>query len=456
MKGAYHFVGIGGIGMSGIAKLFLKQGACVSGSDISDTPALRDLLESGAKIYTGHNSKNVENADFVIYSSAIKEDNPEITEAKKLGKPLLKRAQALALLMKGRTVVTVAGSHGKTTTTSMVSYLLMNAGLYPSVAIGGVLRNIDTNAYSGDGNLFVAEADESDGSFLHYEPDYSIVTNIDYEHMDYYQSFDRQIASFREFINKTKPLGCVFCCGDDPNLMEVIKGYKGRRVIFGLNKSADIYPQEIIFNGLTSSFSCFVKGEHIGRFSLALAGKHNISNALSVIALGVELGIDKEIIKNTLLTYKGAKRRIDVKLDNEKYLLIDDYAHHPTEICATLSALKGIRKRLIIIFQPHRYSRTKNLIEEFGKCFSDADLVIITDIYAASENPIEGISALSVVESITRHSGRKGATFLPKKDIVKYISGIIKPGDAVITLGAGDITKVCDELVEELKRKSKA
>ena len=439
--------------MSGIAQLLLRCGVKVTGSDIKESKITLELESQGAKIFIGHNASNIRGASLVVYSSAIKEDNPEIMEARKSGTPLLKRAQALAKLMEDKTVITVAGSHGKTTTTSLVSYLLLEAGLFPTVAIGGILRNINTNACLGRGDFFVAEADESDGSFLYYRPKYSIITNIDREHLDYYKEFRSELDAFREFLNKTGKDGCVFCCQDDVNLKSLLKDYKNRYVLFGLTDRADVYPRNIAMKGLSSEFDCYANNKFIDRFYLALGGEHNISNALSVIALGLELGIDLKFIKKTLRHYKGAKRRLEVKFDKNGLLLIDDYAHHPTEIMATLKAVRNLKQnRLIAVFQPHRYSRTKLLLDEFGKSFDLADYVVITDIYPASEPPIEGISVRSVFDKIKERTPDKRAVFLPKEEITRHILEIIKPNDTVIMLCAGDIVKVCDELAEKLKR----
>lgn len=449
----YYLIGIGGIGMSGIAQLLLSGGLKVSGSDIKESKITQELKSLGAQVFIGHNAVNIQGADLIVYSSAIKEDNPEVREAKKKGIPLIKRAQALAQLMKDKTVITITGSHGKTTTTSLVSYLLLEAGLSPTVVIGGILKNIDTNARLGNGNFFVAEADESDGSFLYYRPKYSIITNIDREHLDYYKEFKNELEAFREFLNKTKVDGCVFCCGDDDNLKELLKGYKNRYVLFGLKGGADIFPRNIQTKGLTSQFDCFYNGKFIHRFNLALGGEHNISNALSVIALGLELGIDLAVIKKIVKDYKGAKRRLEVKFNNEKYLVIDDYAHHPTEIKAALSAIRNLKfSRLIVVFQPHRYTRTKLLLDEFGRCFTSADYLIITDIYPAGEPPQEGITAGLICDKIKENSPDQKVHFLPKQEITGHILKMIKPGDLLITLGAGDITKISDELVDELKR----
>jgi len=449
----YHFIGIGGIGMSGIAHLMLRQGVEVSGSDAKLSAATAELESLGAKVFAGHNAGNIKGATTVVYSSAIKDDNPEMIEAHRLGIPVIKRAQALALLMKDKVVIAVTGSHGKTTTTSLAAYLLLESGFMPTVAVGGILKNIDTNACFGNGRFFVAEADESDGSFLYYDPAYSIITNIDREHLDYYKDFGNELRAFGEFIAKTKPEGCVFCCSDDANIMELLKAHKGRRVLFGLKDGADIYSRNIELKELSSSFDCYSNGKLIGRFDLALGGKHNISNALSVIALALELGIETPLIRKAFSGYKGAKRRLEIKFNGNNIMLIDDYAHHPTEIKATLDAAAGIgNRRVIAVFQPHRYSRTQNLLQEFASSFDKADQLIITDIYAASEPPIEGVSGELLYKKIKECSPDKDAIYLPKDKIIWHILNTVKPQDLVITLGAGDIVKVCDELAEELKK----
>lgn len=454
MSRHYHLIGIGGIGMSGIAALLLRRGIKVSGSDLKANKITDGLKKQGVQIFVGHDASNIKGADLVIYSSAIKEENPEIVAAKAGGIALVKRAQALAELMKDKVVITVAGSHGKTTTTSLVSYLLLEAGLFPTAAIGGILRNIDTNAYFGDGKYFVAEADESDGSFLYYHPKYSIVTNIDHEHLDYYNNFQNELDAFSEFINLTDSEGCLFCCADDVNLRKLIKDYKKKYVLFGLTEKADIYPVNISFNGLNSQFDCFYHRKFVARFELALGGMHNISNSLAVVALGVELGISLEVIKNILKSYKGAGRRIEVKYDQKNCIVIDDYAHHPTEIMATIAAIKNLRsKRIIAVFQPHRYSRTKLLLDEFSKSFDLADYLIITDIYPASEPPMEGITGALLSEKVKRKYPQKEIHFLSKEEIVPHILRIMQPNDLVITLGAGDIVKTCEELVAGLENR---
>ncbi len=439
--------------MSGIAVLLLRSGHKVSGSDLKESRITQELIGQGAQVFIGHNPAHTRGASYVIYSSAITDDNPEIIEARNRGIPLMRRAQALAHLMKDKIVITVTGSHGKTTTTSLVSHLLLEAGLFPTVAIGGILKNIDTNACLGSGKFFVAEADESDGSFLYYHPQYSIITNIDREHLDYYKEFVIEIEAFKKFLNKTAQDGCAFCCADDRNLRNILEDYKKRYILFGFNDNADIYPANIEMKGLSCEFDCFYKNKHIDRFHLALGGKHNISNALSVIALGLELGIDLKVIRKALSDYQGVRRRLEIKFQDKDILLIDDYAHHPTEIEATLSAAKNLkRRRMIVVFQPHRYTRTKLLLDEFGKCFDAADYVVITDIYPASELPIAGIDGKCIYDKIKEYSPNKDAHFLPKEELAGHVLEIARPGDLVVTLGAGDITRICDELVEKLKR----
>ena len=438
--------------MSGIAHLLLKAGLSVSGSDLKESRVTEELRKLGAKIYIGHHAQNISEQDAVVYSSAIKEDNPEMCQAKILGVPLIRRAQVLAYLMQEKTAITVAGSHGKTTTTSLVSYLLLEAGLCPTVAIGGILRNIDTNACLGKGEFFVAEADESDGSFLYYQPKYSIITNVDYEHLDYYHDFDNELNIFKSFIKRTRENGCVFACADDLNLKNLFSDYKGKHIFFGFDNAADIFAKNIELNGLNSKFDCYFRNKLIGRFHLALGGRHNISNSLAVIGLGLELGISLNCIAKCLKDYKGVARRLEIKFKNERCQVIDDYGHHPSEIKATLAALVNLKaKRRIVVFQPHRYSRTQLLLDEFAKSFDQADYLIITDIYAASEPVIEGVNAEALLNKIKEHAPDKKAIYLAKDNILKHILSILSDGDLVVTLGAGDIVRISDELAKELK-----
>ncbi|MDD5254742.1 MAG: UDP-N-acetylmuramate--L-alanine ligase [Candidatus Omnitrophica bacterium] len=454
MKGHCHLIGIGGIGMSAIAQLLLRRGLPVSGCDLKESAITADLRQKGARVFIGHDAAHIDGVDTVVYSSAIRKDSPELAAAVSSGTVrILKRAEALALLMQERSVVTVSGSHGKTTTASLAACLLLEAGFAPTVAVGGILRNIDTNACLGEGDFFVAEADESDGSFLCYRPHYSIITNIDFEHMDYYQDFEGEVAAFREFISHTRQEGCVFACQDDRTLRELVETSGRRHVFFGLHDDADAHAANISVNGLSSEFDFFLRKEFIDRFSLSLGGMHNVSNALAVIALGLELGIGKEQIKKTLRGFRGAHRRLEIKYQDQEYTVIDDYAHHPTEIKATLAAVRNLNSaRVVAVFQPHRYTRTQLLLEEFAGCFNGADVLMVTDIYAAGEPPIGGVDAGALCEKIRFRNPGKEVHYVAREQIIAQVLKIIKPGDLVIMLGAGDIIKVCEEFAQGLSK----
>ena len=371
--------------MSGIALICLKKGYCVSGSDINESEVMRNLKTLGADIYIGHSRENISGRDLVVYSSAIAHNNCELQEAIAQNIPIVKRAEFLASLMDKQKVIAVTGAHGKTTTSSLAAHLLTKAGLAPTVAVGGVVGNISNNASLGLGKYFVAEADESDGTFLLYKPDYSIITNIDHEHLDFYKTFENVKQAFEKFILNTQKNGCIFWCGDDKELSAIIKKHPGiRNVSFGLSRYSDIYPENVKLNCFSSQFDVIYKGKLLDRFELSLAGRHNISNALSIIGLGLELDLEKDLIKKSLKSFLGARRRFQVKYNEDDLMIIDDYGHHPTEINATIKAAKDINKRrLVVVFQPHRYSRTKYLMDKFSRSFSDADELFLTDIYAA-------------------------------------------------------------------------
>jgi len=457
MRRHIHFIGIGGIGMSSIASILLRQGQKVSGSDIRFSLIIEKLRKEGAEIFFGHSPHNIRGADIVVYTSAIKEDNPELTESRRQGLEVFSRAEMLAEIMKGHTIITVAGAHGKTTTASLVSHLLYSAGFSPTVAIGGILADLKDNVLYGRGAFFVAEADESDGSFLCYSPTYSIVTNLDFEHMDFYGSEENLFSAFRDFIGRTRDDGMVFVCADDGNLRRIAQGSSRKYLLFGLREDAHIYAKDILLQGFSSEFTCFINGRDIGRFLLPLAGLHNISNALAAIALGYRINIEEDIIRRSLASFKGVDRRfqIKIKLDDERIIIVEDYAHHPTEIKRTLEAARSCGyDRLICVFQPHRYTRTKLLMNEFTRCFEAVDCLIVTDIYAAGERPLEGIDAKLLYRNISSRLNKR-VEFLAKEEIPLRIEEILRPGDFVIVLGAGDITKVCDELVKRLERKIK-
>lgn len=450
-----HFIGIGGIGMSGIAELCLKKGYRVSGSDISDSENMQKLNKLGAQVCVGHKTSNVKGKDMVVYSSAIVSANCELEEANRLRIKVLKRAQALAFLMNSHLVITVTGAHGKTTTSSLAGHLLNTANFSPTIAVGGIVGNTASNAELGSGRYFVAEADESDGTFLYYKPKYSIITNIDREHLDFYGTFENVKKCFKKFVLNTEKDGCVFWCYDDLELRNIIKDSKVSNLSFGLDKHAAIHATNIELNPTGSEFDVFYNKKLLDRFKLSIPGLHNVSNSLSVIALGLSLRVDIGLIKKSLETFKGVKRRFQIKHNHDDVLIIDDYAHHPNEIAATIKTGKLLgRKRIVVVFQPHRYTRLKSLLEQFTKCFSDAHHLFITDIYSAGETKIEGVDSNKLYE-LMRNSQSPKTDLLAKSEIVGSISNFIKKGDLVFFLGAGDINKISDELVKELKRKSK-
>lgn len=451
-----HFIGIGGAGMSGIAQIFLELGYKVSGSDLNVSPITDKLSKLGAKIYLGHHPQNIENTDLVVVSSAIPPNNAELLAAQKRGITILKRAQMLAELMKGRYSIAVAGAHGKTTTTAMISLVLENVGLEPTIVIGGELKNINGNAKCGGNDYLVAEADESDGSFLHLCPTAVVVTNIENDHLDYYGSKDKILEAFTQFVELIPESGFAVMCIDDPGIRLILPQIKKNVITYSINDSqeADFIAKDIILNDFRSSFCIYNNGENLGRIDLSVPGIHNIANALAAVIIAKKLLIPMNKITQGLLTFQGTQRRFQLIGEIREIRVVDDYAHHPTEIIATLQAAKqGKQNRIISVFQPHRYSRTKLLGKEFGKAFSAADLVIITDIYSAGEQPISGVSSKIIVEAIKNYD-QKDVVFIPhKEDVVEYLKTIVQPGDLVMTMGAGNIWTVAEQLVAELKEK---
>jgi UDP-N-acetylmuramate--alanine ligase len=452
MKRHIHFIGIGGIGVSGIAQLALKKGEVVSGSDLKESEITRKLAALGAQIFIGHRPENVKGADLVVYSSAIADDNPERAAAGSEGILLLRRAEFLTELMADKSVITITGAHGKTTTSSLAAKLLMTAGFHPTIAVGGVLREDGNNAKLDDSPYFVAEADESDGTFLCYVPTYSIITNIDYEHMDFYKTMDNLLKAFSDFVRQTKKDGCIFYFNEDRWLKSIVKESGVRSWSFGLSPEADFYPKEISLTQCRLSFVCMRRHSEMGEVSLELSGRHNVSNALAVIALGVEMGIDFKTIRKALKDFKGVERRFQIKHEDKDIFIVDDYAHHPTEIAATIEAARVCpRRRLVVVFQPHRYSRTKLLMDRFAQSFIKSDYLVVTDIYAAGEPPLEGASIEKLIDSIRREI-RVPVDYVPKDQIIAHLHQTIQPNDLVLFLGAGDITKISDEFAKDFKK----
>jgi UDP-N-acetylmuramate--alanine ligase len=447
-----HFVGIGGIGMSGIAELLINLGYTVSGSDLKLSPITQRLEQKGAKIFQGHAKTQIEGADVIVTSSAISQENPEVIQAKQMVIPIIPRAEMLAELMRIKYSIAVSGAHGKTSTTAMISQILNTAGLDPTVIIGGLLQGLDTNALHGNGDFIVAEADESDGSFLKYSPAIAAVTNIDLEHLDFYQDIEDIKNTFVQFINSVPFYGLAILCLDNEHVQDILPKILVRYTTFGMSAQSDLQAREISYQDGKSRFSVFYQNANLGEINLNIAGQHNISNALAGIAAGLELKIPFATIKEALEKMQGVKRRLEIKGNKKGILVMDDYGHHPTEIMATLTAVRESypEKRLIVVFQPHRYSRTEKLFDEFTRSFYQSAVLIVLPIYAASETPVPGVDSKSLCDGIKAH-GHKDVTFAP--DFTQALSMITHKagkGDLVLTLGAGDIYTLGERLVEIL------
>jgi len=448
-----HFVGIGGIGMSGIAELLLNLGYKVSGSDKRATEITRRLEQLGATIYQGHSGQWIEGADVVVISSAIKQSNSEVLAAIEQHIPVIPRAEMLAELMRLKKFgIAVAGSHGKTSTTSLVSWMLNQADLDPTVVIGGKVDSLGGNAKLGEGEFLVAEADESDGSFLKLSPVIEVVTNIDLEHLDYYRDLDHIKDVFIQFMDRIPFYGAIVLCLDDPNIAALLPLIHKRMITYGLTEQADIYAMDIVSRGRVSEFTVRRGDATLGRVSLSIPGRHTIYNSLAAIAVGLELEIDFSTIAGALASFAGVQRRLDIKGESSGITVIDDYGHHPTEIRATLDAVRDgwPDKRLIVAFQPHRYSRTSALFDEFRTAFHRADILIMTDIYAAGEPPLAGVTSEALVDAVKQH-GQREVYYIPD---VNTLPGELKKmagsGDLVLTLGAGNIVWAGEELLRLL------
>jgi len=436
--------------MSGLAEVFHCTGYMVQGSDIKKTKVTDRLEQAGIRVEESHFAKNIDGADYVVYSSCITEENAELKEARQRRVPVLRRIEALNMLMGDKDLVAVSGAHGKTTTSSLIAYLLIKAGMDPTVFIGADVAFLDGNARYGRSNIVVTEADESDGSFLFLRPLYSVSTNIDREHMDYFSTMDNVMAAYKKFTENTKEGGCAFVCADDANLNEIAKNSSRRIARYGISKDAEIRAERIDLMGMDGcAFDLVFKGKALGRIKISLIGMHNILNALAAIGVAMDMGVDFSTIKKSIADFKGADRRFIVTELHSDILVIDDYAHHPTEIKATLKALEDSGKRIIAVFQPHRYSRTKYLKEQFGKCFDLADHLVITDIYSAHEVPIDGVSARDICES-AKKCGHKDVHFVSRDDIIKHLTDVVRPGDAVFILGAGDIGELPQTIAKTL------
>jgi UDP-N-acetylmuramate--alanine ligase len=451
-----HFVGIGGIGMSGIAEVLLNLGYHVSGSDLRRSPITDRLEKLGASVYEGHKATNVEDAQVVVTSTAVRPDNPEVIEAARTQVPVIPRAEMLAELMRLKYGIAIAGSHGKTTTTSMVATALDRAGVDPTIVVGGRVNTLGSNAKLGRGDFMVVEADESDKSFLKLSPTIAVVTNIDREHLDFYHDIEEIRSCFTQFVNKVPFYGSVIICLDDQNIQMIIPQISRRVITYGLSAQAEVSASDVQISreDFSSDFAVRRKGEELGRIKLNVPGKHNVCNALAAVTVGLELEIDFKLIAEGLASFRGTERRFQIKglVGGERggIMVVDDYGHHPTEIRATLAAAKAIGRRLVVLFQPHRYTRTAALHEEFARSFYDADIVLLTDIYPATEDPIPGVTSQALAEEIEKFGHRN----------VRYIGGVEQgksalldsalPGDLVLTLGAGSVWRAGEDFLEAM------
>jgi len=467
-----HFVGIGGIGMSGIAEVLHNLGYDVTGSDLKDSQTTRRLRDLGIKVYIGHNAENVDDAHVLVISSAVSDENPEVIEAKVRSIPVIPRAEMLAELGRLKYGILIAGAHGKTTTTSLISTVLTHGKLDPTVVIGGRLKATGSNAILGEGDFLVAEADESDGSFLKLTPTIAVVTNIDREHMDFFRNMDSLKGAFLSFINKVPFYGASVVCLENEYLRELLPSIHRRCITYGFEKNAVLRAENIRRAFMSVTFDAMYKGNHIGEFALPLPGIHNVLNGLAAIGCSLVLKMDVSVVREALKGFSGIQRRLEFKGEARGVKVFDDYGHHPTEIRATLRAMKdgllkirsdsaasdaGVRSvtgengRFIVVFQPHRYSRTRDLIEEFSGSFDDADMLMLLDIYPAGEKPIEGVSSDGLYEKILQ-SGYKNAARLQNKDeVVTRVLSQAREGDVVLTLGAGDVWKTGEEILKRLK-----
>ena len=448
-----HFVGIGGVGMSAIAEVMLDKGYEISGSDLSESEVVQKLRAKGAVIYKGHNAANVEGKDAIVLSSAIHQDNPELVQAKRLGLKIFHRSDILAFLLNAAKGIAVAGAHGKTTTSSMISVVLEHAGVDPTILIGGFVDYLNGNAKLGKSDYLVAEADESDGSFLKFYPHIAVVTNIEDDHMDHYGSMENIIKAFIQFVqNLDKENGLAVLCFDNENIRNIAPQLDRRYISYALEHEADYTAADIVADGPQTTFTVVYKGEKLGAVTLNIPGRHNVLNALATIAVCHKLGLSIEAIAAGFAVFTGTKRRFQTKFRNDDVWIVDDYAHHPTEIQTTIKAARQTNpKRLVVAFQPHRYTRTQLLRKEFGSCFKGADVLILTDIYAASEEPIPGISGRTIVDEVKAQMGVDAVYIEKLADIAPWLEQNRRKGDLIITMGAGNIYTVGETLADGLK-----
>lgn len=447
-----HFVGIGGVGMSGIAEVLHNLGYEVTGSDLRESDTTKRLKNLGVKVSIGHDSRNIGRAHVVVISSAVSSDNPEVIEAKRKLIPVIPRVEMLAELGRLKYGILVAGAHGKTTTTSLIATILGEGGLDPTVVIGGKLKAIGSNAKLGQGEFLVAEADESDGSFLKLSPTIAVITNIDKEHMDFFKDIKTLKEAFLTFINKIPFYGIAVVCRENIHTQEIIPLIERRMLTYGLSKDSDVYARNIRYSDSKMNFEAVLKGESISTFTIPIPGVHNVLNSLAAIATAMELQIPVSSISKALGNFSGIQRRFEFKGEARGIKIFDDYGHHPAEIKAVLKAARESfnKQRLFVLFQPHRYTRTRDLMEEFAESFGDADRLFLMDIYPAGQQPIEGVNSENLLKKI-KEAGFKDAVYLSdRSEIIARLASELKAGDVLITLGAGDVYKIGEELLKTL------
>lgn len=439
-----HFVGIGGIGMSGIAEVLLNLGYSISGSDLAASEVTRRLQEQGATVHQGHAARHVQGADVVVISSAVQADNPEVLGARAHHIPVIPRAEMLAELMRMKYGIAIAGTHGKTTTTSLVATVLAYGGLDPTVVIGGRLNSLGSNAKLGQGDYLVAEADESDGSFLLLSPMVSVVTTVDAEHLDYYGDLEGVKRAFCQFINKVPFYGCSVICLDQPHIQSLVPHIQRRIITYGLTSQATYVARDIRFTGPRSYFDVVHAGQRLGQFVVNLPGTHNVYNALAAIAVGQELAVPLPTIAKALEEFSGVHRRFEVRGMRQNVTVVDDYGHHPEEIRQTLRAAKSVwpEKRLVVVFQPHRYSRTHFLQQEFATAFYDADALVLLEIYAAGEAPLPGVTSALIYNGLLAHGQREVYYLQEPTEIAPFLQRYVRANDVLLTLGAGDVWQI--------------
>ncbi|MFC1607537.1 UDP-N-acetylmuramate--L-alanine ligase [Candidatus Latescibacterota bacterium] len=447
-----HLIGIGGSGMSGIAEILVNLGFNVTGSDLRSTPVTERLESIGAQVFTGHTRENVSLCDAVVYSSAVKSDNPEVVAARERKIPVIGRPEMLAELMRMKYGICIAGTHGKTSTTSMTGKVLTKGNIDPTIIVGGLVTGFGGGAKIGQSHYLILEADEYDRTFLKLTPVVAVVTNIDLEHLDCYQDMDDISAAFLEFANKVPFYGSVILCIDDHGVQDIIPGITRRMITYGVSRQAEIRAENLRFHEMTSTFDVFEKETLLGTVTLSVPGVYNVRNALASIAVGREMGVAFETITSALSDYRNVERRFEVKGEECDVMVVDDFAHHPSEIIASLDGVHGgFDRRVVAVFQPHLYSRTRDFHEDFGRAFINSDVLIVTDVYPSREEPIDGVSG-KLVSDAAQAAGHRNVTYAEdRSSLVTVMKDIVREGDMVITYGAGDVHKAGDELLIALK-----